>query len=421
MTDSKPTERAANTKGATKKTAAKKTATKNFIMPNVDLGGLGADDEDEAPPPLDLSRFARHDAASARESVGTGPRPSLAAEALHGTMAIEPQRGPAAGDPQAGADVSARIETNSAAQLPAQAINLPRDVGSTYEEATPVQSMRKLDSPSPVSPATRTAHAPDRVAASSPGVDNYANHEQAHSLPALRTESVPPSPARWSPAPPASTVPTRRPRRSVGRPFSASQSQTRREDRLGELVEKVPCYAALLQSFAMAQSGSATYHNRNIQLYGLTAQELADRITVDKAVMTAMDLPTPRFTAAHYIDAVLAQALHSLNPKGRSVEEMEKERDVVWALASQGLAYRNYISDDPAIASMSKPRSQNPLRTDVNQRYSRMMDILRTMPEVKTQPFEIVSACVANYVQGLQAEQPAFEELWNRNLETRFE
>jgi hypothetical protein len=171
----------------------------------------------------------------------------------------------------------------------------------------------------------------------------------------------------------------------------------------------------------MAQSGQTGYQNRNVQLYGLTAQDLADRITVDKAVMTGMNLPTPKFTPAHYIDAVLAQALHKLDPQGTALDKMDDERDVVWALAHQGLAYRDYITADPAIAVMRKPRTQCPLRIDVNKRYSRMMDVLRTLPEIKTQPFEIVSACVAKYVQGLEAEQPVFEQFWNRNLETQYE
>ncbi|MPY58803.1 hypothetical protein [Streptomyces spongiae] len=171
----------------------------------------------------------------------------------------------------------------------------------------------------------------------------------------------------------------------------------------------------------MAQSGKESYQNRNVQLYGLTAQELADRITVDKAVMTAVNLPTPRFTPAHYIDAVLDHALSGLDPQGTSLQTMEAERDIVWALAQDGLAYRDYVNVDPEIAAMKKPRSQCPLRIRVNQRYSRMMDILRTMPEIKTQPFEIASACVAKYLEGLQAEQPVFEEFWNRNLVSTYE
>ncbi|KNE80735.1 hypothetical protein AB0B04_19690 [Streptomyces xinghaiensis] len=186
-------------------------------------------------------------------------------------------------------------------------------------------------------------------------------------------------------------------------------------------MDRAPRYAALLQSYAVAQSGKEPLQNRNIQLYGLTAQELADRITVDKAVMTAVNLPTPRFTPAHYIDAVLDQALGQLDPQGTSIDKMEAERDVVWELARDALAYRDHITADPEIAAMKKPRSQCPLRVKVNQRYSRMMDILRTMPDLKAQPFEIASACVAKYLEGLHSEQLAFEEFWSRNIVSTYE
>ncbi|WP_129312313.1 hypothetical protein [Streptomyces sp. L2] len=188
-----------------------------------------------------------------------------------------------------------------------------------------------------------------------------------------------------------------------------------------ELLIKTPCYAALLESYAVAQSGKEAYQNRNIQLYGLTAQELADRITIDKAVMTGMNLPTPRFTPAHYIDAVLERALGSLDPQGADSQALEADRDTVWDLAQDGLCYRDYISTEPTVAGLKKPRSQSPLRVRVNQRVSRMMDILKTMPDLKTQPFEIISACMAKYLEALRNEQPTFEELWNRNLETSYQ
>jgi hypothetical protein len=225
---------------------------------------------------------------------------------------------------------------------------------------------------------------------------------------------------QWRTAPPSSVVPARRPRRTPSRPFTPNQSQQRRDDRMRELVEKAPRYAALLQSYAVAQSGKEAYKSRNIQLYGLTAQELADRIAVDKAVMTAANLPTPRFTNAHYIDAVLDEALRALNPQGKK-DSLETERDIVWELAQDGLAYRDYVTSDPQIEAMNKPRSQCPLRVAVNQRYDRMMTILRTMPELKAQPFEIVSACVAKYLNGLEAEQSAFEDFWDRNLISSYE
>lgn len=412
-----------------KNTAKKAPAAKRFLMPKVDLGGLGGGYEDDELPPLDLGKFDR-------SSQSGPPVEERAPAAFESERAQNP--GPAAvvpGSPTG--TMSPPVATPSAVLA-----TPPHNAGATdtAEEESPAFSTLPSPTPAPdisgrspaSAPATppsdaeseqRTSSVPSGRTTSEPPEASAATGDgRAGAAAAVWNEDVARQPARtWSAGQAGSAVPARRPRRTPGRPFAPGQSHQRRDDRLRQLVNRAPRYAALLQSYAVAQSGKETYQNRNIQLYGLTAQELADRITVDKAVMTAVNLPTPRFTPAHYIDAVLDQALSGLDPQGTDIQNMDAERDIVWALAQDGLAYRDYVTADPEIAAMRKPRSQCPLRTRVNQRYSRMMDILRTMPDLKAQPFEIASACVAKYLEGLQAEQPAFEEFWNRNLVSSYE
>lgn len=408
-----------------KKTAKRATPAKRFLMPPVDLGGLGGDDEADDLPPLDLGRFDRADtkALSSEEDVQlpTHRAPTSAIEqptqgvtrapahdagtspSVPASSAPEPTRGnPAATDDRP--ELPVQTSASPTAEFEAR-IQTERAVGAAE---TPLDDSEQLLS-EPAEQLKRTS------AAAAPPVTDSA-------VPAVLSREATTQPARhWGPSAGVTGMPARRPRRAPSRPFTPQQSDQRRDDRLRELMDRAPRYAALLQSYAVAQSGKEPLQNRNIQLYGLTAQELADRITVDKAVMTAVNLPTPRFTPAHYIDAVLDQALGELDPQGTSIDKMEAERDIVWELARDALAYRDHITADPEIAAMKKPRSQCPLRVKVNQRYSRMMDILRTMPDLKAQPFEIASACVAKYLEGLHSEQTAFEEFWSRNIVSTYE
>ncbi|MDX3762795.1 hypothetical protein [Streptomyces sp. AK02-04a] len=403
-------------------------------MPTVDLGGLGSDDLVEELPPLDLNAFtakAPADSAPHPEPTQTvptqadshspapkhtsNPSPedadSVAADSTHGTL-VEARAGIEGGSLGACAEACSE--------------------GHAEEEIKPTSSQPRSSTPvaSADAPQSLRVHAFPDTGWESSSIPPAAGIPTAKGLSAGAAAT---SPAVWTGAAGTHTThpwdllsagsefPARRPRRASSHAFAPSQSRSRPEERLKELLVKAPCYAALLESYAVARSGKETYQNRNIQLYGLTAQELADRITVDKAVMTAMNLPTPRFTPAHYVDALLERALGALNPQGTDLRALETDRDVVWELAQDGLAYRDYISTDPAIAALKKPRSQCPLRVRVNQRVSRMMDILKTMPDLKTQPFEIISASMAKYLQALQTEQPTFEEFWNRHLETGYE
>ncbi|MEV6841547.1 hypothetical protein AB0N17_45150 [Streptomyces sp. NPDC051133] len=226
---------------------------------------------------------------------------------------------------------------------------------------------------------------------------------------------------RWDPVGNNTNVPARRSRRAPARPFMPDSSRVRKDERLRELMAEAPRYAALLNSYTAAQSGKEALANRNIQLYGLTAQGVANEITVDKALMRTMGLPTPRLIAAHYVDAVLDRVLHNLNPEGTDLDAMEAEKDYVWGLAQRALAYREYISEDPEIESLPKQRSQCPLRVSVNQRFSRMIDLLNAMPDATAQPFEMVSVCVAEYLDGLEVERPAFTAFWRKNLVTSYQ
>ncbi|WP_159007241.1 hypothetical protein [Streptomyces sp. NRRL S-813] len=450
---------------ATAKKAAKKApAAKRYLMPQVDLGGLGGGDNDDDLPPLDLGQFDQGEkprdpavqqaADQPRQEAPTSPAVRPVDE--H-TRPIEAAPAPADAPLAAQSAASAPARTQDTRTTPQTTETVPPTASaSSAEETTPSRS--SVPSPAPAPDVLTEAVAQSASATSAPaeghggaevrnerpyarpqatsvdppqpvssepsgaiGVAAPATRDSDSSAPALWNAGENRSTTPWRPASGRPATPARRPRRTPSRPFTAQESHQRRDDRLRELVDRAPRYAALLQSYAVAQSGKESYQNRNVQLYGLTAQELLDRITIDKAVVTAGNLPTPRFTPAHYIDATLDHALSGLDPQGTDIQRMEAERDVVWELAQDGLAYRDYISADPEIAALKKSRSQCPLRTRVNQRYSRMMDILRTMPDLKAQPFEIASACVAKYLEGLQAEQPAFEEFWTSNLESSYE
>ncbi|MGW0085367.1 hypothetical protein [Streptomyces sp. NPDC003393] len=447
-----------------KKTAKKAPAAKRYLMPQVDLGGLGGADTDDDLPPLDLGRFdqeekprepaVQQEADQPRQETATSP--AVRSVDAH-TRPVEahpvPADAPSTVQPVAAAP--ARTQETGTTWPSSESVRPAASASSVEGTAPPRSSVpspapapdvvtEAVAQPAPVAFAPTDGHGKAEVGAERPpgrpqttsvgpsepvrseskeaaGPAAPATRDSDATAPAVWNAAANRSTTPWRPASAHPAVPARRPRRIPSRPFTSQESHQRRDGRLRELVDRAPRYAALLQSYAVAQSGKESYQSRNVQLYGLTAQELADRITIDKAVVTAGNLPTPRFTPAHYIDATLEHALSGLDPQGTDIQRMEAERDVVWELAQDGLAYRDYISADPEIAALKKSRSQCPLRTRVNQRYSRMMDILRTMPDLKAQPFEIASACVAKYLEGLQAEQAAFEEFWTSNLEATYE
>ncbi|MEU2717712.1 hypothetical protein [Streptomyces sp. NPDC007205] len=421
-------------KGTPKKNAAAKASPKHFLMPTVDLEGLGGDVDDELPP-LDLASFtSKQPAAGAMESVTAPFLPTQDHAQPPAALRHEPSG-------SVDSTVTTPDQSRERREEPPAGSVLPSLSSSTSLSAEPA-ALAKVDPPAaqqpfsaPAAPAVSTSKPLKALTSQDtewqPNTMPTAGDITATSRrsaaptsvsPAVRTNATGTHETRpWSTTSAGSAGPARCPRRAASHAFENAQTRSRREERLKELLSKAPCYASLLESYTLAQSGKEAYQKRNIQLYGLTAQELADRITVDKAVMRAVNLPTPRFTPAHYIDAVLERALGALNPQGTNVHALETDRDIIWELAHDGLSYRDYIFADPTVASLKKPRAQCPLRIRVNQRVSRMMDILKTMPDLKTQPFEIISACLATYLQALQSEQPAFEEFWSRSLETSYE
>ncbi|RNG26571.1 hypothetical protein EEJ42_14615 [Streptomyces botrytidirepellens] len=84
-------------------------------------------------------------------------------------------------------------------------------------------------------------------------------------------------------------------------------------------------------------------------------------------------------------------------------------------------AYRNYILNNEYLAGMEKQRFTCTLRRDVNAKVSRMMDLLSSMPTIKIQPFEIISAVVADYLNGLPDERPHVEAFFKKSTVTTYQ
>lgn len=102
-------------------------------------------------------------------------------------------------------------------------------------------------------------------------------------------------------------------------------------------------------------------------------------------------------------------------------ELIEDEKDHVEQLAEMGFAYRAYILNNEYLAAMDKQRFTCTLRKDVNAKVSRMMDLLSSMPTIKIQPFEIISAVVADYLNRLPAERPHVEAFFKRSTVTTYQ
>ncbi len=187
---------------------------------------------------------------------------------------------------------------------------------------------------------------------------------------------------------------------------------------MAELAENSPGYANLLTVYSASQLQSLPFENRNINLYGLTADQAGTQITADKALLKTLTLQRPKLTIAHYIDAAMEPVLRPLDPLGIDMDDMETERDYVWELAQKGLAYRRYILSDQESASMKNYRPVCSLRTEVNARLTRMMDLMDSIQDIQAKPFEIVSACVAEFLGRLPDERPHLASFFQRHLVT---
>ncbi|WEH37833.1 hypothetical protein PZB75_31000 (plasmid) [Streptomyces sp. AM 4-1-1] len=228
-----------------------------------------------------------------------------------------------------------------------------------------------------------------------------------HAAPALRTSAS------------LSGLPARRPgRRRPAEPFNPDEPRQRNEQAMLELSQQAPGYASLLTVYSASQLNAVPFENRNINLYGLAADQVGTQRTADMALLKMLTFQRPKLTPAHYVDAALEPVLKPLDPDGIDMEAMEDERDYVWQLAQKGLAYRKYILSDPESANMDNYRPVCSLRKDVNARLTRMMDLMDSIQGIQAKPFEIVSACLAEYIASLPAERTHLSEFFQKHLVT---
>jgi hypothetical protein len=213
----------------------------------------------------------------------------------------------------------------------------------------------------------------------------------------------------------------RRQRRPRVERFDPSQRQASREEALRELQASAPRYSALLVAYRVGQLSTVPHENRNVHLYGAAFEQLANQGTSDKALFMQLTGQRHKLTPAHYVDAILEAALKPLDPMCVDEELIEVEKDHVEQLANMAFAYRSYILNNEYLAGMDKQRFTCTLRRDVNAKVSRMMDLLSSMPTIKIQPFEIISAVVADYLNGLPEERPHVEAFFQRSTVTTYE
>ncbi|MFI0813576.1 hypothetical protein [Streptomyces echinatus] len=381
--------------------AAQGKGASNLKMPDLDFGGFGDADDEEQAEGLPADIFGAEPAASApgvespveskpllvphQPVEEPGPAPQTPAEQELQTPTAPPAR--------------TEILANTLLATPAEAdgrseppkASAPEDAGPTTRPPVPEPS------PSQSAPEAAPPVAPTPTSAA------VARRESTHAV------------ASWG----SSTgLPARRPRRNTSKPFTADQRQENREQSMRELFEKAPRYASLLNTYAVVKKTDSK--PRNIQLYGLTFERTATQIAIDTAVMGRVTprMPTPRLIAGHYVDTALQGALSALNPAEADAERIEDEKDVVFALADRAIAYRNYIADDEYASQLRHSRTICPLTESGDALLTRLMTLLRTMPSVKVQPFEIVSVAVSDLLDGMAQEQDAFEEFLARSVAT---
>jgi hypothetical protein len=214
-------------------------------------------------------------------------------------------------------------------------------------------------------------------------------------------------------------VPARRPgRRRPTEPFNSDQPRQRNQEAMLELSQIAPSYASLLTVYSASQLNALPFENRNINLYGLTADQVGTQSVADKALIKTLTLQRPKLTTATYVDAALEPVLRPLDPTGVDLDAMEDERDYVYELAQKGLAYRRYILSDPESTNMPNYRPVCSLRADVNARLTRMMDLMESIQDIQAKPFEIVSAYLAEYLASLPDERPHLVGWFQKNMVT---
>ncbi|MFH9818384.1 hypothetical protein [Streptomyces sp. NPDC017230] len=370
----------------------------HLIVPDLNLGG-DDDDEDE------------DDFRPVRAFVPPTAAKSTAAKAVvPPQQGEEPERSPVAGEPDPSPTAS-RVPVSptpgSAAfhgepgLSAADSAEDGREAlhGSGKPSGGSVGEPSSLESAS-VRPAAEVQEAPAERTAELARVDR-------HAAPALRTSAS------------LSGLPARRPgRRRPAEPFNPDEPRQRNEQAMLELSQQAPGYASLLTVYSASQLNAVPFENRNINLYGLTADQVGTQRTADMALLKMLTFQRPKLTPAHYVDAALEPVLKPLDPDGIDMEAMEDERDYVWQLAQKGLAYRRYILSDPESANMDNYRPVCSLRKDVNARLTRMMDLMDSIQGIQAKPFEIVSACLAEYVASLPGERTHLSEFFQKHLVT---
>jgi hypothetical protein len=185
-----------------------------------------------------------------------------------------------------------------------------------------------------------------------------------------------------------------------------------------QLAQNAPGYASLLTVYSASQLNALSFENRNINLYGLTADQAGTQLAADKALIKTLTLQRPKLTIANYVDAALEPVLRPLDPTGIDLDAMEDERDYVHELAQKGLAYRRYILSDQESANMANYRPVCSLRADVNARLTRMMDLMESIQGIQAKPFEIVSACLAEYLASLPTERTHLVSFFEKHTVT---
>ncbi|WP_157877005.1 hypothetical protein [Streptomyces graminilatus] len=371
----------------------------HLIVPDINLGGLDDDDDEDdfrpargfvpakAAPAPTPSVPSQQDETDARRDVATESAEPVASVAAAATEAT--------GQSTSSHNTSAAPTHTSAARTPS-----PRSDGAGDEQANTAaiqQSRGAEKEPSP-------ADSQDGVRTRSSELTTWAGPGTA---PAVRGSAS------------LSGLPARRPgRRRTTEPFNADQPRQRGQEAMLELSQQAPNYASLLTVYSASQLNALAFENRNINLYGLVADQVGTQITADKALIKTLTLQRPKLTIAHYVDAALEPVLRPLDPTGIDMDAMEEERDYVWQLAQKGLAYRRYILSDPDSANLANYRPVCSLRADVNARLTRMMDLMESIQGLQAKPFEIVSACLAEYVGSLPGERPLLTAFFQKHLVT---
>ncbi|MGW0673158.1 hypothetical protein [Streptomyces sp. NPDC002746] len=216
-----------------------------------------------------------------------------------------------------------------------------------------------------------------------------------------------------------SGVPARRPgRRRHREPYNPEQPRDNGVAAMQEMVERAPRYAALLNVYSAAQLKTMPFRGRNLHLYGLTADDAGLQSVADKAFLKTLTTQEPKLTIAHYADAALEPVLAQFNPEGTDREAMEDERDYLWDLAQKALEYRRYILSEPEASRMPKYRAKGMLRVHVDDRFSRMLNLMDSFAGIEAKPFEIVSWVLADYLRKLPEEQAELKDVFAKHVTT---